>query len=230
MLKMSELCGMIDKCTQYDTVTNCILVVDDHELVLRGIRQILEQTYPNASIYTASTGEETIRMIQQKPIELVSVDLELPDMSGFNLIDQIRVKAPHIKVLVNTVHDEIWTVKRLSERKVEGIIFKSAKAANFLEAVYRLLNDGTYYDKNARSLMKLIDTQTAEEAGLSAREVDVLRLIAEGLNTEEIGSRLGLSPNTIETHRRHLLDKLGVSNAAELVHRAVVSGILSSIG
>lgn len=220
---------MIEKLTQNSAIANNILVVDDHELVLRGISQILAQSYPQSAIHTASTGEEAIRIIAQKPIDLVSIDLELPDMSGFNLIDHIRSEAPQVKILVNTVHDEIWTVKRLAERDVEGIIFKSAKASYFIEAVCRLLNGETYYDRNARSLMRSINTQSAEEVGLSAREVDVLRLIANGYNTEEIGIRLGLSPNTIETHRRHLLDKLDVRNAAELVRRAITSGILSPI-
>ncbi len=220
---------MIESLPQHPEVAKSLLVVDDHELVLRGIRLILEQSFPGATIHTASTGEETLRIISQTPIDLVSVDLELPDMSGFNLIDHIRAEAPHIPILVNTVHDEIWTVKRLAERHVEGIIFKSAKAAVFVEAVLRLVDGDTYFDPNARSLMKSIHTQCAEEVGLSAREVDVLRLIANGNNTEEIGQLLGLSPNTIETHRRHLLEKLDVRNAAELVRRAISSGILSPL-
>ena len=220
---------MIDKLLPYDTIAKSILVVDDHELVLRGIRQILEQSFPKATVYTAYTGEEAMRTISQKHIDMVSIDLELPDMSGFNLIDHIRAERPNVKIMVNTVHDEIWTVKRLSERHVEGIVFKSAKASWFIEAVGRLLNGGTYYDRNARSLIKSINTQSAEETGLSAREVDVLRLIANGCNTEEIAARLELSPNTIETHRRHLLCKLDVRNSAELVRRAITSGILSPI-
>ncbi len=220
---------MFDTMKQYESITGNLLVVDDHELVLRGIRQILEQAFPNTHIHTACTGEETLRLIKQKCFDLVSVDLELPDMSGFNLIDHLRVESPCTKVLVNTVHDEIWTVKRLSERHIEGIIFKSARASNFIEAVVRLLNGDTYYDRNARSLMKSINTRSAEGVGLSAREVDVLRLIANGHNTEEIARRLGLTPNTIETHRRHLLDKLNVRNAAELVRRAISSGILSPL-
>jgi DNA-binding NarL/FixJ family response regulator len=93
--------------------------------------------------------------------------------------------------------------------------------------VSQILKGGTYYDQNAQSLMKSIELQSAEEAGLTMREVEVLRLIAGGLNTEEIGARLYLSPNTIETHRRHLLEKLNVRNAAELVRRAISAGIIS---
>jgi DNA-binding NarL/FixJ family response regulator len=209
------------------TSRDTILVVDDHELVLRGIGEILGKTYPNATIYTASTGETAMRYISQKCIDLVTVDLELPDMSGFVLIDHLRANSPETKILVNTIHDEIWTIKRLAERCVEGIIFKSARATSFVEAVSQILKGGTYYDRNAQSLMKSIELQSAEEAGLTMREVEVLRLIADGLNTEEIGTRLYVSPNTIETHRRHLLEKLNVRNAAELVRRAISAGIIS---
>lgn len=204
-----------------------ILVVDDHELVLHGIKQILEQAFPFASILTADTGENAIKILNSKEIDLITVDLELPDMSGFNLIDYIKVNHQTVKILVNTVHDEIWTVKRLSERRVEGIIFKSAKAQNFVDAVTKLLNGETFYDNGARLLMKSIQNKNAEEASLSMREIEVLQLIADGLNTEEIGKRLGVKSNTIETHRRHLLEKLDVRNSAELVNRAIANGILS---
>jgi DNA-binding NarL/FixJ family response regulator len=218
----------MDANISVDTASNnTILVVDDHELVLRGISEILGKTFPNAAIYTASNGEDAMHHITHKRIDLVTVDLELPDMSGFVLIDHLRVNSPCTKILVNTIHDEIWTIKRLAERGVEGIIFKSARASSFVEAVSIILEGGTYYDRNAQSLMKSIELQSAEEAGLSVREVEVLRLIAGGLNTEEIGARLYLSPNTIETHRRHLLEKLNARNAAELVHRAIYAGIIS---
>lgn len=218
----------MDKTTTQDNaIRETIMVVDDHELVLRGIKLILEKAFPNARILTVDTGGDAIRMMKMTPIEMVSVDLELPDMSGFNLIDHIRADHPNVRILVNTVHDEIWTVKRLSERRVEGIIFKSAKVDNFVEAVRRIISGETYYDPSARLLMKSIASQSADEASLSLREIEVLRLIAEGFNTEEIGLRLGLKPNTIETHRRHLLEKLDVRNSAELVRRAVSNGILS---
>jgi DNA-binding NarL/FixJ family response regulator len=204
-----------------------ILVVDDHELVLRGISEILSKTFPTAEILTAPTGEVAMRYVSQKRIDLVTVDLELPDMSGFVLIDLIRAKSPETKILVNTIHDEIWTIKRLAKRCVEGIIFKSARASSFVEAVSQIVEGGTYYDQTAQSLMKSIELQNVEEAGLTVREVEVLRLIADGLNTEEIGARLFLSPNTIETHRRHLLEKLNARNAAELVRRAISAGIIS---
>lgn len=206
-----------------------ILVVDDHELVLRGIRQILEQYLPELDIAVASTGEDAVNRLKYRSVDLVSLDLELTDMSGFNLIDYVQVNLCASKILVNTVHDEIWTVKRLAERCVEGIIFKSASVQNYVDAVKTILNGGVFYDTGARLLMKSIHNQSAEESNLSIREIDVLRLIADGLNTEEIAIRLGVKPNTIETHRRHLLDKLNVRNSAELVRRAISSGILSSI-
>lgn len=206
-----------------------ILVVDDHELVLRGIKQILEQSFPEMNIAVASTGEDAINLMRYKAIDLVSIDLELTDMSGFNLIDFVQANHKAIKILVNTVHDEIWTVKRLAERCVEGIIFKSARAQDYVEAVKNILNGGVSYDVRARLFMKSIRNQSAKESNLSVREIEVLRLISDGLNTEEIAIELGVRPNTIETHRRHLLDKLAVRNSAELVRQAISSGILSSM-
>ncbi len=207
-----------------------ILVVDDHELVLRGIKQILENSFPTSAIITASTGEESIKMMRTSKVDVISVDLELPDMSGFNLIDHVRANYPDTRILVNTVHDEIWTVKRLTERCVEGIIFKSARAHDYVEAIKTILGGGTFYDAVARLLMKSIRNERADESSLSMREIDVLRLIADGLNTEQIAVKLGVKANTIETHRRHLLEKLDVRNSAELVRRAISSGIISPIG
>ena len=140
------------------TVTETIMVVDDHELVLRGIRQILEQSFPDACIITADTGEKAVRELAYRKVGLVTVDLELPDMSGFNLIDHIRAEHPDVRILVNTVHDEIWTVKRLAERRVEGIVFKSASAMNFVDAVRRILCGENYYDSGARFISHHIES------------------------------------------------------------------------
>ena len=116
---------MKEKLTQNMSARKSILVVDDHELVLRGIYHILKQSFPEAEILTADTGENAVKTLGGQSLDLVTVDLELPDMSGFNLIDYIRLNQPNAKILVNTVHDEIWTVKRLAERRVEGVVFLS---------------------------------------------------------------------------------------------------------
>lgn len=204
-----------------------ILVVDDHELVLRGMKQILCQSFPDMDIAVAMTGEEAMTLLKHKPLELLSLDLELADMSGFRLIDEVREKNKSCKILVNTVHDEVWTVKRLADKYVEGIIFKSARAQSYVDAVRTILRGGVCYDVRARMLMRSLHNQMAAEASLTTREIEVLRLIADGSNTEEIAQQLGVKANTIETHRRRLLDKLSVRNSAELVGRAFSSGIIS---
>lgn len=205
-----------------------ILLVDDHDLVLQGLKRIVECSLPEIkNVCTASSGQEALQLITSQRFNLFVLDMELPDMSGMDIIVRIREKDPQSRIIVNTMHEEIWFIKNLIQCSVDGILFKSIDSTKIAEAIRRVLDGETYYcpyAEHVRAQMKRSDEGRREE--LTLRELDVLKRISEGKNTQEIAQELCVSTNTVDTHRRHLMDKLDARNVADLIMTAISKGII----
>lgn len=205
-----------------------ILLVDDHDLVLQGLKRIVEYSLPEIkNVCTASSGQEALLLIASQRFNLFVLDMELPDISGMDIIVRIREKDPQARIIVNTMHEEIWFIKNLIQCSVDGILFKSIDSTKIAEAIRRVLDGETYYcpyAEHVRAQMKRSDEGRREE--LTLRELDVLKRISEGKNTQEIAQELCVSTNTVDTHRRHLMDKLDARNVADLIMTAISKGII----
>lgn len=205
-----------------------ILLVDDHDLVLQGLKRIVECSLPEIkNVCTASSGQEALLLIASQRFNLFVLDMELPDISGMDIIVRIREKDPQARIIMNTMHEEIWFIKNLIQCSVDGILFKSIDSTKIAEAIRRVLDGETYYcpyAEHVRAQMKRSDEGRREE--LTLRELDVLKRISEGKNTQEIAQELCVSTNTVDTHRRHLMDKLDARNVADLIMTAISKGII----
>lgn len=205
-----------------------ILLVDDHDLVLQGLKRIVECSLPEIkNVCTASSGQEALLLIASQRFNLFVLDMELPDISGMDIIVRIREKDPQARIIVNTMHEEIWFIKNLIQCSVDGILFKSIDSTKIAEAIRRVLDGETYYcpyAEHVRAQMKRSDEGRREE--LTLRELDVLKRISEGKNTQEIAQELCVSTNTVDTHRHHLMDKLDARNVADLIMTAISKGII----
>lgn len=205
-----------------------ILLVDDHDLVLQGLKRIVECSLPEIkNVCTASSGQEALLLIASQRFNLFVLDMELPDISGMDIIVRIREKDPQARIIVNTMHEEIWFIKNLIQCSVDGILFKSIDSTKIAEAIRRVLDGETYYcpyAEHVRAQMKRSDEGRREE--LTLRELDVLKCISEGKNTQEIAQELCVSTNTVDTHRRHLMYKLDARNVADLIMTAISKGII----
>ena len=205
-----------------------ILLVDDHDLVLQGLKRIVECSLPEIkNVCTASSGQEALLLIASQRFNLFVLDMELPDISGMDIIVRIREKDPQARIIVNTMHEEIWFIKNLIQCSVDGILFKSIDSTKIAEAIRRVLDGETYYcpyAEHVRAQMKRSDEGRREE--LTLRELDVLKRISEGKNTQEMAQELCVSTNTVDTHRRHLMDKLDARNVADLIMTAISKGII----
>lgn len=205
-----------------------ILLVDDHDLVLQGLKRIVECSLPEIkNVCTALSGQEALLLIASQRFNLFVLDMELPDISGMDIIVRIREKDPQARIIVNTMHEEIWFIKNLIQCSVDGILFKSIDSTKIAEAIRRVLDGETYYcpyAEHVRAQMKRSDEGRREE--LTLRELDVLKRISEGKNTQEIAQELCVSTNTVDTHRRHLMDKLDARNVADLIMTAISKGII----
>lgn len=205
-----------------------ILLVDDHDLVLQGLKRIVECSLPEIkNVCTASSGYEVGLLAASQHFDLFVLDMELPDVSGLELISTLRNLDPQACILVNTMHEEIWYIKNLLQCGVNGILFKSTDSGKITEAIRRVLAGETYYcpyAEHVRTQMKRLEEKRPED--LTLRELDVLKRISEGKNTQEIARELCVSTNTVDTHRRHLMEKMGACNVADLIMTAISKGII----
>lgn len=206
---------------------NKILLIDDHELIVMGIKHIIQKEIPEITeIDSAPSLKGTLQCIQSTNYDLYIVDLELIDSDGFNIIDNIRNVYPDARIIVNTMHDELWYYRKLEQYEVDSIVYKSLDSTELVKAIRTVLSGGTFYCKIAQELAKKKKKSLLGQP-LSEREKKVLKCIAEGKNTNEIAEELFISVNTVETHRRHLNEKLDAKNVASLIMKAVSKGLLS---
>lgn len=199
-----------------------ILLVDDHQIVLKGMSSIVRETLgQGCSVDTASTAGAAFDSLRDGVFDLCIFDIGLPDANGLDVLRRIRSDYPEMKIIVHTVHEQAWYMRAFLDADVDGILFKSADIYEISRALTTVLGGGTFYSHAARVLKNAMDCHPRP----TEREMDVLRMLAVGATTEEISATLGISPNTTETHRRHLLEKFNARNVADLILKAVSEGL-----
>lgn len=200
-------------------------VVDDHDLVREGLKVILVDNGVK-DIEKFHTAKGLVSSIDAGlQYDFFILDLELPDMDGFELIDEIRERNPEARIIVSTIHDEIWTLRKLLARDVNAIIYKTGDSGEFITAIKEILDGNSYYCREVHKSMKLADDKSFHP---SSRELEVLGLIARGKTTREIADTMFVSDNTVESHRKSLFYKLGAVNVADLIMKAISRGYINS--
>lgn len=199
-----------------------IAVVDDHNLILEGFRSLLRRNGLQ-SVDLFRSAAAIIDILRTRPYDIYIVDVEMPDMDGYLLIDAIRDAWPESRIIVSTIHDELWTVRKLISRNVDAIVYKSLDMEHVIEAI-RLVSSGkSYYCDEVKVTLNLMEDGIDHP---SPREMDVLQGIAGGLTSREIAQQLYISENTVEAHRKSLFQKLKVRNIADLIMKAVKRGYI----
>jgi DNA-binding NarL/FixJ family response regulator len=201
-----------------------VLLVDDHVLVRRGFRRLLEDDPGIAVVGEASNGEEAVGLAASLAPQVVVMDCAMPGTNGVAAMRQILAAAPGIAVLILSMHAESTLVRQALEAGARGYILKSALDLDLAAAVRQVAAGEEVLD---RSLIAAEPPKKGMRArGLSARELEVLQLICEGLSNREIAGRLSLSVNTIAVHRANIMSALDVHKTAELVVYAIQSGLV----
>lgn len=204
-----------------------IAVVDDHELVRVGIKSFLTLNGVN-EVYNFSTAGALVAALDSgEEFEFYIIDIELPDMDGFILIEMIRAHHKDARIIVSTIHDEIWTLRKLLVRKVNGIIYKTGNGREIITAFGEILNGNNYYCDDVKKALKYAGDSSVHP---SARELEVLKHVAQGKTSREIAAAMCVSENTVEAHRKSLFTKLGAVNVVDLIIKAIVKGYIPKGG
>ena len=204
-----------------------VLIVDDHPIVRQGLAQVLEQESDLVVCGEADTAEEALDAIAAKKPDVVIVDLLLKDGNGLDLIKTLRSIRPDLPILVLSMHDESLYAERALRAGAQGYIMKEQAADEMLTAVRKVLAGDVYLSQAmvSRILRRLARGRGEEQESplqrLTDRELEVFRLIGEGLGTRRIAARLGVSVKTIESYRANIKEKLQLASGSELVRHAV---------
>jgi DNA-binding NarL/FixJ family response regulator len=206
-----------------------VLVVEDHAVVRRGLCAVLESA-GLACVADVGTGAAAERAIQEHGLDVVLLDLGLPDVDGLQLLRRLQATAPEVAVVVLTMHAEQEYVLRALAAGAGGYVLKLAEPEAVVEAIGRAVKGELYLDPAVARPVARRAIQPAKADPLTPREREVLERIARGLTNRQIAGELFVSLNTVETHRRHLLEKLGVHSRAGLVAQALERGLLGDHG
>jgi DNA-binding NarL/FixJ family response regulator len=201
-----------------------VLLVDDHSLVRRGFRRMLEDESDMVVVGEAGSGEESIKLARELQPNVVVMDCALPGMNGLQATRKIIQDSPDTAVLMLSMHTESTWVHQAIEAGAKGYVLKDALDLELGSAIRKIAAGETVFDPKVeqRSVLK-----GERAAALTQRELEVLQLIVDGKSNKEIATVLDLSANTIAVHRANIMNTLGIHKTAELVVYAIRAGLVN---
>lgn len=195
-----------------------ILIADDHSIVAGGIAAILNTTDDLNVIGIVDNGQKVLEKVADTPIDLVLLDINMPVMNGIECTRRLKAQYPGIRVIVITMYNRKQFIRELFEVGADGCVLKSNTGKELLTAIERVISGKTYFDQ----LNDFIDApKEFKEFRLSEREIEIIELIAEGVTSKEIASRLFISEHTVKTHRKNIFQKTNVSDSDQLINWAM---------
>jgi DNA-binding NarL/FixJ family response regulator len=201
-----------------------VLLVDDHSLVRRGFRRMLEDESDMEVVGEAGDGEESIKLAKKLHPKVVVMDCALPGMNGLQATRQIIEDSPDTAVLMLSMHSESTWVRQAIEAGAKGYILKNALDLELGEAIRKVAAGETVFDPQVEQRSAL---KGERSAALTQRELEVLQMIVDGKSNKEIATELDLSANTVAVHRANIMSSLGIHKTAELVVYAIRAGLVN---
>ncbi|MBI4946032.1 MAG: response regulator transcription factor [Bacteroidetes bacterium] len=207
-----------------------IMLVDDHQLIIDGISARLADTPHLKIIAQADNGRDALEKLKKCKPDVILMDVEMPVMNGFETTQQIRLKYPDIKVIALSTYDEKSIILKMLNAGACGFLLKNIKKEELLQAIETVMSGKQYFSSEislALAKPSMEDPPVPQSpyasgaAPLSDRELEVLRLVVQGLSNTQIAARLFISAKTVNTHRTHVMHKLEVHNVASLIRVAI---------
>ncbi|WP_379086708.1 response regulator [Pedobacter sp. UC225_65] len=208
-----------------------ILIVDDHQMVVDGIKSMLSSESQYQIVAEANNGQEAFELIAANPnnFQVLLTDISMPLLTGTQLCKMVKAAFPHIQVLILSMYNNVAAVKESIMAEADGYILKNAGRTELLQALHRINNGGTYFSQDIVPIIygqyhkqKIQDKLLAQ---LTQREREVLSLIVKELTSEEIAEKLFISKKTVDNHRQNILEKTKSKSTVGLVKFAIKSGL-----
>ena len=197
-----------------------VMLIDDHPVVLNGLKNLLHDVDTIEIIVDASNGKDALFMLENNKVDLIIADISMPEMDGIELTRIVKNKYPEIKVLILTVHNEREILKEVLFSGAEACLLKNTSKKELIHAIHKIMDNGYYYCDEilaiARDVHRDIRPVLGEPASISSRELEVLELILHGFSNKEIADKLNISYHTVCSHRKSTMKKTGSTNISGL--------------
>lgn len=211
-----------------------ILLADDHPIVAESLAILINMMDDFEVIGTVNNGWEVLSFVETNEVDLVLSDLHMPVMNGIETTIRLREKFPHIKIMLLTMSEETVIIKEALVAGIDGYMMKNIERKELQTALRQVANGQKYYSQAV--VMRLAEIpnpatasgkdEISEHMPLTPREIEIMQLIIQELTSAEIAEKIFISPTTVETHRRNLMKKLGVSSALGLMKYALKHGLV----
>lgn len=201
-----------------------VVIADDHQMFVDGLKSLLEDERELCVVGEAKNGFDVLEICAREPVDIVIMDINMPLMDGIQTSRELSRRHPHVKILGLSMYNDRDYISDILKAGALGYVLKNTGKECLLNAIFTLQSGSNYLSEEvtrtllSRYIRNMPDEHAVEK--LSDREKEVLECIASGLTTSEIGEKLFISKNTVETHRKNLLYKLKARNTAELVNNA----------
>lgn len=198
-----------------------VILADDHQLFIEGVRTVLAEVNDLAVIATVNDGEALMKKIQTDEVDVVLLDLNMPKLDGLKCLKEIKATKPAVKVLVLTNYNQPELIDEVRKLKADGFIVKNSSASELRDAVVKIIAGEKLFNEGQKS--PVLDETSyffddfLKKFKLTRREVDIIRLVCRELSSKQIAAELHLSEFTVSTHRKNIQRKLNIKNVAGLV-------------
>ncbi len=205
-----------------------LILADDHKIFLDGIKSLLSEVNNFEILATVSSGEQLLELLQSETPDIVVTDITMKGISGIEVTKIITEKYPEVKVLILSMHTNEEFVLNAAKVGADGYLPKDSSIEELIKAI-ELINDGSQYfsktisDHFLKSYIKRFryEQDVIEKSDLTAREIEILKLVATGLTNKDIADKLIISQRTVDAHKNHIMQKLKLKNSAELIIYAI---------
>lgn len=207
-----------------------VMLVDDHAVVRAGVRRLLEQDQRFAVIAEAESGERAYQIFGEHLPDVSVIDLTMPGIGGMETIARIVARYPRAKLLVLSMHENVAFASQALKAGAKGYIVKNGLAEELINALEAIAKGQTYIHSSIANkiALQLLNSESNPTQQLSAREFEIFRLLAEGVNSVQIAATLSISSKTVANYQTAIKQKLGISNPVELVRLAIRCGLIDS--
>lgn len=204
-----------------------ILLVDDHSVVRKGMKMLIESKMSEVIVYEANDGVEALQILGQSSIDVMLTDITMPNMNGLELIKQSSVKFPNVKKLVISMHLDEMYIKEAIEAGSNGYLSKEMEDENeIIDGIKAVLDGKSFHDKTtSQVLIKSMFSENKKK--LTPKEVEIAKHLANGLVYKEIAHQMDISPRTVETYRKNILEKLEIETTADIIKYAIKNNIIT---
>lgn len=215
-----------------------ILIADDHYLIAKLVKMMLVGSTDKFNVTIVDSGSKVYEFIDKYKLDVLILDIDMPEIDGISVLKKVKTSNPDIKIIMVSNHTQAWIINRTLKYGADGYISKYADTEEVLKGIYAVLSGEKYFCKTTFDNLNTnnnintdhdIDQTKSQLGNLSKREIEILKLVIDDYTSKEIADKLCISIRTVETHRKHILSKLGVKNSLALIRLFIENDLLNSI-